>query len=74
MYSLRMVNGWRKCFRAEFQEDLPEERGWELDFCRRISTGIPRGLGMREYFRWKEQQEQWYRGRKGQTRLETERK
>lgn len=43
-----------------------------LTFCRRISTGIPRRLETREYFRWKEQQEQWYRGGKGQMRLGTE--
>lgn len=35
----------------------------------RISTGIPGGLGAREYSRWKEKQQQWHRGGKGQMRL-----
>lgn len=43
-----------------------------LTFCGRISTGIPKRLETREYFRWKEQQEQWYRGGKEQMRLGTE--
>lgn len=38
----------------------------------RISTGIPEGLGAREYSRWKEKQQQWHRGGKGQMRLGTE--
>lgn len=28
--SLRRVNGRKNCFKAEFREGIPEERGWEL--------------------------------------------
>lgn len=57
-----------------FRKTSQRRRDGNLTFCRRISTGVPRGLGTTEYFRWKEQQEQRYRGGKGQMRLETERK
>lgn len=71
--SLRRVNGRKNCFKAEFREGIPEERGWELGLIKmgEFQESCLRGLRAREYSRWKEQQ-QYYRGGKGQMRLGTE--
>lgn len=68
--SLRRINGGKKCSGQSFRR-ASERRGDENLALKngRISTGILWGLGAREYSRWKEKQQQWHRGGKGQMRM-----